>query len=204
MTGAAVFDSARPRYSKLIEIATELFSSNGYQATTIRQIAGAMEIKSASLYSHVGSKAEILREIVLDVAREFTDSALAAVAPAHTGEDQLRALCRAHMRVMTDRASAVIVYFHNWRTLSDEHQREIISLRRRYEGLFRAAMRKAIAEGAYRETDVAPSVRVLLGALNWTYEWRSPRRRSDPDILADEILGVVAGGLRRTDKRKKP
>ncbi|MFD2416907.1 TetR/AcrR family transcriptional regulator [Amycolatopsis pigmentata] len=197
MTGAAVFDAARPRYSKLIEVATELFSSNGYEGTTIRQIAGAMGVKSASLYSHVGSKADILREIVLDVAREFTESAIAAKAQASTGEEELRALCRAHMRVMTGRAGAVVVYFHNWRKLNTEYQREIVSLRRRYEGFFRVALRKAIEDGSYRPVDVARSVRVLLGALNWTYEWHSPKRRLSAEALADEILGVIVAGLRR-------
>lgn len=185
-----------PRYRKLIEVATDLFSRHGYEATTIRQIADGMGIKSASLYSHVGSKAEILREIVLDVAREFTESAISALSGTQTPEARIYALCRSHMRVMDNRAAAVVVYFHQWRKLSREYQDEIISLRREYEGMFRSAIAAGIAEGIYRPDSTAHSVRVLLGALNWTYEWRSPRRGVPAEDMADRILETIISGLR--------
>ena len=41
-----------------------LFSVNGYEATSISQIADAVGIRKASLYSHFGSKQEILDNVV--------------------------------------------------------------------------------------------------------------------------------------------
>lgn len=51
---------------QIVETALDLFSVYGYEATSISQIADAVGIRKASLYSHFGSKQEIL-ETVIDV-----------------------------------------------------------------------------------------------------------------------------------------
>jgi TetR/AcrR family transcriptional regulator, cholesterol catabolism regulator len=184
-----------PRYRTLIDVSTELFSRQGYEATTIRQIADKMGIKSASLYSHVGSKGEILREVVLDIAHEFDESALDAVRAATDPEQRLYTLCRTHMRVMDSRADAVRVYYEQWRKLNDDYQREIIRLRDGYEKLFHTTLTDGVAEKIYRPIDVAHTVRVLLGALNWTNQWRTPGH-GDPEAMADQIVDTILHGIR--------
>jgi TetR/AcrR family transcriptional regulator, cholesterol catabolism regulator len=185
-----------PRYRKLIEVSTELFSQQGYEPTTIRQIADKMGIKSASLYSHVGSKGEILREVILDVAYQFDESALTAIHDLSEPDERLHALCRTHMRIMEDRAAAVRVYYEQWRKLSAEYQQEIIRLRHGYEELFRAAVADGIARKIYRPVDVAHTVRVLLGALNWTNQWRKPGEGTSPENMADQIANTIVTGIR--------
>ena len=49
---------------RITEAALELFSRNGYNGTSVRQIAEAVGIKDASLYKHFKSKQEILGSIV--------------------------------------------------------------------------------------------------------------------------------------------
>jgi TetR/AcrR family transcriptional regulator, cholesterol catabolism regulator len=48
-----------------IEVAaSELFRSQGYAATSVRDIARALDLQGASLYSHVASKEDVLFAIV--------------------------------------------------------------------------------------------------------------------------------------------
>ena len=49
---------------EIIEAALDLFSVNGYEATSISQIADAVGIRKASLYSHFANKQEILDTVV--------------------------------------------------------------------------------------------------------------------------------------------
>ena len=49
---------------EILNVALDLFSVNGYEATSISQIADAVGIRKASLYSHFGSKQEILDNVV--------------------------------------------------------------------------------------------------------------------------------------------
>jgi len=49
--------------SEIVEVALDLFSVNGYEATSLSQIADRVGIRKASLYSHFESKQAILDEI---------------------------------------------------------------------------------------------------------------------------------------------
>jgi len=57
---------------KILKVALKLFSVKGYKATTVRDIAGAMDVKQSALYNHFRNKDEILETLV----GELTSSAI--------------------------------------------------------------------------------------------------------------------------------
>ena len=52
---------------KILKTALKLFSTKGYKATTVRDIAGAMNIKQSALYNHFKNKDEILETLVSEL-----------------------------------------------------------------------------------------------------------------------------------------
>ena len=56
---------------EILEAALELFSVQGFEATSISQIASAVGIRKASLYSHFESKQAILDTLVQEVLRQY-------------------------------------------------------------------------------------------------------------------------------------
>ena len=56
---------------KILDAALELFSLHGYEATSIGQIAQAVGVQKSSIYSHFGSKQDILDSLIQDVTEEF-------------------------------------------------------------------------------------------------------------------------------------
>lgn len=56
---------------EILEAALELFSVQGFEATSISQIASAVGIRKASLYSHFESKHAILDELVKEVLEQY-------------------------------------------------------------------------------------------------------------------------------------
>lgn len=56
---------------EILDVALELFSRQGYEATSISSIADAVGIRKASLYSHFSSKQAILDEIVKIVLEKY-------------------------------------------------------------------------------------------------------------------------------------
>ena len=59
------------RRREIDEVASELFHANGYAATSVRDIARALDIQGASLYAHVASKEDVLWSIVDTTATAF-------------------------------------------------------------------------------------------------------------------------------------
>ena len=54
-----------------MEAALELFSVQGFEATSVSQIASAVGIRKASLYSHFENKQAILDELVKEVLEQY-------------------------------------------------------------------------------------------------------------------------------------
>ncbi len=65
---------------EILEASLDLFSINGYEATSISQIADAVGIRKASLYSHFGSKQEILDEVIDSVLKGYAEHSIFANA----------------------------------------------------------------------------------------------------------------------------
>lgn len=65
-----------PSKQKILEEALRLFSTNGYEATSIRQITDAVGIRKASLYSHFQSKREILDTLIADLTEFYEEKLL--------------------------------------------------------------------------------------------------------------------------------
>ena len=65
---------------EILNVALELFSVNGYEATSISQLADAVGIRKASLYSHFASKQEILDDVVASVLEGYAEHSIFANA----------------------------------------------------------------------------------------------------------------------------
>lgn len=65
---------------EILEASLELFSVHGFEATSISQIAGAVGIRKASLYSHFENKQAILDALVKDVLDQYAEHSIFAKA----------------------------------------------------------------------------------------------------------------------------
>lgn len=64
---------------KILEASLDLFSQQGFEATSISQIASAVGIRKASLYSHFESKQAILDALVEEVLAQYVRHSIIAV-----------------------------------------------------------------------------------------------------------------------------
>ncbi|MDO4481942.1 MAG: TetR/AcrR family transcriptional regulator [Bacillota bacterium] len=74
--------------SEILEASLELFSVNGFEAASMSQIADAVGIRKASLYSHFSSKQAILDAIVQDVLEPYKEHSIFANADWENDADK--------------------------------------------------------------------------------------------------------------------
>lgn len=65
---------------EIIEAALDLFSAQGFEATSVSQIADAVGIRKASLYSHFENKQAVLDALVQEVLKQYEEHSLFARA----------------------------------------------------------------------------------------------------------------------------
>src|SRR3954471_9432422 len=139
------------------EVASGLFHANGYPATSVRDIARALDIQAASMYAHVASKEDVLWSIVDRAASQFERAADAALVDASASDpvDRLAALVEAHVEVVTADAPRSSVFVTEWRPLSPPRRDAIGRRRDAYEARFRDTIADGIATGSFAPTDPA-------------------------------------------------
>jgi len=74
---ASPTDTASTTRERILDVALELFTSQGYDKTSLREIAERMEFTKAAIYYHFASKADILKALHMrlhDFGRDSMES----------------------------------------------------------------------------------------------------------------------------------
>ena len=188
---------AGARRREIDEVASELFHANGYAATSVRDIAKALDIQGASLYAHVASKEDVLFSIVNRAATDFEAAATAAEAERTSGDpvERLAALVEAHVDVVTSDPERASVFVTEWRHLSADRRAAVADRRDAYERRFRATIEEGMSVGAFRQTDPAIAATFILTALNGIAGWYHTDGRLSADRIADHYVDLALRAL---------
>ncbi|WP_376792412.1 TetR/AcrR family transcriptional regulator [Thermoflexus sp.] len=185
------------RRRDILRAAGRLFSQRGYYGTSIRDIARAIRLQGGSLYAHIASKEELLWEIVDEAAQAFLSGLEPIVRSEHPPLEKLRRAVAAHLRVVTERQDAAVVFNHEWRALSPKRRSEILARRDAYEAMFREILREGIEAGVFRpDLDVPLLTRFILTALNGVAVWYNPKGPLSPAQIAEAFTDWIVQGMK--------
>jgi AcrR family transcriptional regulator len=194
---AAAADEGNRR-AELIRAAGRLFVDKGFDATTIRDIADAVGMRSGSPFYHFKSKQDMLKSVMIEGLQAALDAQQAAVAGLKDPEEKFRALVKSHLRIILEDHTEFPVLLYEWRALSDESRAEVIAVKDRYEAVWQPVLRDLKKAG--RLGDDSKVARLMLfGALNWTVQWYRPGGGLTLDQIAERAIDFFL-----CDKTGKP
>ncbi|QNM95833.1 TetR/AcrR family transcriptional regulator [Chitinimonas koreensis] len=181
----------KTRRAELITAASRLFKEQGYERTTVRDLAQAVGMQSGSLFYHFRTKEEMLVAVMAAGIGDLTDRLEDALAAAKTPLDRLRTVFRVHLdTLLGDDKGALSVLLYEWPSLSDKARTELIKLRDAYERDWQQVLDEAAAAGLVHQ-DTRLLRKLLLGGLHWTIMWYRRDGSQSPSELADRMLDLV-------------
>jgi TetR/AcrR family transcriptional regulator, cholesterol catabolism regulator len=185
------------RRRQIEDVASSLFRERGYAATSVRDIARALDLQGGSLYAHVSSKEEVLLAIVTRAAERFESAAEEARSATESADPagRLNALARAHVRVVTEDVQHASVFVHEWRSLSSPHREQVGRRRDAYEARFRAVVADGIERGVFRPVDPTVAAAFMLTALNGVAAWYDQAGRLDAEELGRQLADLSVRSL---------
>jgi AcrR family transcriptional regulator len=186
----------RPGYDQetVLRRAVDLFNRQGYDGTSMGDLARELGFTKSAIYHHVPSKQHLLEQ-ALD---EALDGLNQVIDQAHGGTayDRLGVAIRSSVHVLVDHLPAVTLLLR----VHGNSEVELDALRRRREIDDKLAklVQAAVTEGALRD-DVPVDLisKLLFGMVNSLIEWVRPDGRYDAESLADAITTIALDGLRR-------
>lgn len=181
----------------LLTSAVRCFASNGFHATTTRDICVATGLSPAALYVHFPSKEAVLFEII----RAGHDRVLAYIQDPSTLDEQSP----------TDRLYTLVSRYTIWHArhhvaarvcqyeltcLAPQHYDEVVALRHRTNEFFRETVARGVADGSFAPVDVYRVTRAMLSLSIDLVRWYRLDGSDSPEKLgefyADLALKLVA------------
>jgi len=189
----------RPGYDQaaVLRTAIDLFNRQGYDGTSMGDLAAELGVTKSAIYHHVPSKEHLLSE-ALDEALDGLEAVITAVEgmPGASAYDRLRSVVRQSVEVLVAHQPAVTLLLR----VRGNSEVELTALhrRRRIDARLAALVQAAVDEGSLR-TDLAPDLvsRLLFGMVNSLVEWHRPGRGVGGAELAEAIATLAFDGLHR-------
>lgn len=185
-----------PRRQQIEDAASALFRERGYAATSVRDIAQALNMQGGSLYAHVASKEDVLWSIVSRAADRFNAEVGPLAAATTPPPQRLRDMIRGHVMVVTSAQKDAAVFLHEWRFLSPERREQMAARRDSYENLFRQAIADGIHAGYFQPADTKMTAMAILSALNGIATWYRADGLLTAEEIADNFADLLINALR--------
>ena len=171
----------------LMTVSARLFARGGFDATSMRDIAGEAGMLAGSMYYHFPSKNDLIAAVYERGVAEIGSAVDAALVGLQEPWARLEAACAAHLEaLLADRAHAAVMTADLGR-LDPKLRRRLVAMRDGYERRFIDLVAALpLAHG----TDRTVWRLQLLGALNWTPTWYRAGRKS-PAFLARTLVASL-------------
>jgi AcrR family transcriptional regulator len=175
--------------------AIDLFFEHGYEATSLRAIAGRVGIQVGSLYNHLTSKESLLYSIMSKIIEDLLNELDTRLATVTDSIDRLRVALEVHVFFHTARAREVFIGNSELRSLTAAHRRKVVKLRDQYEQRFVEIIEQGVADGSFRTRDPKLSAFAILAVGTSTSTWFRPEGRLHLDDIAVGYTELLLNGL---------
>lgn len=194
-------NESRPRGGKkrrdeIIEAASTIFFTKGYDASSTEDIAAAVGIHKGSLYHYIKSKDDLLFEIC-EAAHRPALAAVEKVKGIHGDPLQrLYALVVEHVNVFAANRTQTAVFFREFRAMSKERQEVIRARGDVYTTYVRALLNEGQKAGLV-DSSLDPKLAsiAVIGLVNSMLFWYDPAGPEPVERIANEFARMVVSSV---------
>jgi TetR/AcrR family transcriptional regulator, cholesterol catabolism regulator len=187
------------RREEIIQAAAHVFRDRGFEAATLRDVAAAMGTDRASLYYYVGSKEELLQEIVREALGRDIEVAQAVKASRVPTREKIASLIQAMVNSYASNYPHMHVYIEDLGRIArqdSEWSIDVIERTRTYESLVNSILSKGQRDGTLRK-DLPSELcgLALFGMINWMHRWYRPNVKWSPEEVAHTYTEIFLNGF---------
>lgn len=189
--------SARTRV-RILDAAAHVLSVKGYAGMRLSDVAEYAELQAPAIYYYFPSREDLIEEVMwVGIAdmREHLTAVLEAAGEDLEPMDLIMLAVEAHLRHELEISDYTTASIRNAGQLPEKIRKRQIAEENKYGEIWRGLVKSAAAAGQIRpELDLYIAQMLVMGALNWTAEWWSPKRGS-VDKVVEMAQSFVRNGL---------
>ena len=179
------------RREQIRGLAAEMFFERGYESTSIRELAAALNIKAASLYYHFPDKEQILFEVVGSVLEQLLDGARELIKREETPRLELAATVVNHVVLHALRPKETTLGDSELRSLTGERREVNIRTRDAYEEMVVDVLKRGRDEGAFDVINDKLTAYAIIAQASHVGTWYDATGRLSLEQVAQVQVGLA-------------
>lgn len=206
-TGGIRDEVAALKRERTIEAAVELFYERGYENTTLEAVADRLGVTKPFIYSHFGSKTELLTEICSRGIASALDAIESVIGLRSQPTRKLALLSERFVTAVLESQMHIAIFTREEKNLPREDFTRISDMRRDFDAKLCALLHEGVASGEFHIDDVPLAALAIGGMVSWAYVWYRPDGRLDlPDVAArmSNLILTLAGAQSAASAREAP
>jgi AcrR family transcriptional regulator len=181
---------------EILRTAARLFQQQGYDGTSMNDVAAALKLSKGGLYHHFQSKDEILFNLMdhaMDITQERVINAVRGIVDP---EGRLRALIRLHINVVLSiRDREITVMLHENHPLPPPLRKRINTRKKEYVHFVEKLVAEVqSARGSKSNVTPRAATFALMGMINWIYQWFRPDGSLSEEGLVRQYTEIFFAG----------
>jgi len=179
---------------EVLRVAADKFGKQGYQATTLDEIAAEAGISRAAFYLYFPSKEELLRRMykqVIDTVQAAIERIVAEDLPV---PEKLRRIIRHQVHYMVAHIPLTQVFFSEIFSLPPELSRWVKLANRAFGEVIERVVNEGVQKGELMPLHPKRFTYALMGMFNWMHRWYRPGGEWTPDTVAEEFIRILESG----------
>ena len=191
---------------EILRVAADKFGKQGYQATTLDEIAAAAGISRAAFYLYFPNKEELLHRMYTQVIAT-SQAAVEQIAAEHLPvSEKLRRIIRHQVRYMAANIPLTQVFFSEIFNLRPELGQWVRSANRAFGEVIERVVNEGVQTRELIPLHPKQFTYALMGMCNWMYRWYRPGGEWTPDTVAEEFIRILESGYltRRVEQPHAP
>jgi AcrR family transcriptional regulator len=189
------YSQFKDRRLEILRSAASAFTRSGFARATMEDIADKVQMAKGNLYYYFPSKQDLLFFCQDESLGRLTDEARKISKSERSADEQLRTMIIFHIKTILEELPGSTAHT-DFRSLDSPLLKKVIKKRDRYEGTYRQVIERGIKQGVFRKCNVKTVVWAILGALNWSVQWFSPKGKITADQLGLEFADLFVNALK--------
>ncbi|MBS2531743.1 TetR family transcriptional regulator [Catenulispora sp. NF23] len=181
---------------EILARATELFGAQGYEKTTLNDIAAAVGISRSALYHYIASKEQLLVMLMDELSRSLDEAVAAMRNTAHTPEDKLRIFVAELVRHRAEHPDPFRLINQSDSTLPDSVRAQHLRARKTVLTELSAVIEEGIGADVFQTDDVRIAALTVVGMCNWVAWWFTAGKERGAEEIANQVSQAAVDMLR--------
>ena len=202
--------SSRPdreqRRNAILQAARESFCENGYEQTSVSEIACKVGVVEGTVYRYFESKHELLIEVLSDWYQQMFDDYAHALEGVSDARSRMQALIWRHLRTIHEAPQLCRLMFREARDDIGEVNSTLRKLNRRYTRFLVEVIDQGTQQGEFRQGIRLPLLRDLIygGIEHYCWRYLTGQGELDIDQAAQDISSIFCDGIASAPARIAP